>query len=403
MRGLSPDPLDRFGSMRAMLDALLVDRRARWRKGLLGAAAACVLGIALGAGTVWMRPGLTDEDRAQITANVDEARAAADRGHFVYPPVEDHDAPTAYRIIRALERIEGPGGALARDQAGDLRREIAGRLVELGDHWDETEGGAAFAADYYATALMFDEENARALERAPITSSQLHTLIARADADAFSEVELVAAQAVVLLAQPERDDLEARVDAVERSKRALPASTASKLRRLVTQKRPSAKIGEDAAAPVVVAEEAEPPAPPESEPAPADPTPAPTPSETAPAPSQTAETLHRRGRSALRAGDRARAIQLFNQTLAQKKKHGGALIGLAEAHFDLGHNHQAVDNAKKAVRAAPRNAGYRLKLGTYLMKVKDYAGARRELEHAKRLGHPRAASRLAALEDLAGG
>ena len=103
---------------------------------------------------------------AEIDARVHEARAAAARSYFVYPPPDDPEYRTANRIVVELEAIEGAAADSARQRAAALRDEFADTLVRLADRLWDAEGGAPFAIDYYAQALVFDPQLARARERA---------------------------------------------------------------------------------------------------------------------------------------------------------------------------------------------------------------------------------------------
>ncbi len=400
MRGLSRDPAQRFGSMRELLDAITVDQRARRRYGVLAVLVACLLGAIVGAGSVWLRPGPTEEERAQIEARVVEARAAAETGDYVYPPPDDPERETAYSIVRALERIEGPAGSLARAQASELRSELALALEELGDRWWDDEGGRPFAADFYATALMFDESRERARERASLTRGELRALVEKADAGRFSEGELVAAQSLAVLSEPDPDRRAQRIDALAESERAPSPTTAARLRGLARPKKPrpdrtprSDREPIAAGPPVAVAKPAEPP-----------PEPAPTASSEAPErPRGDANALVRAAEAAVARGDRKGAEQLYNQALRIDRRHARALAGLAQLHFDSGQNHKAVTYAKMAVTAAPQNGALRILLGDALVKILDYDGAKQAYTRARELGNASARKRLALLEDKLGG
>jgi tetratricopeptide (TPR) repeat protein len=393
LRGLSLDPAARFGSMRELLDAITVDQRARRRYGVLAVLVACLLGGVIGAGSVWLRPGPTEEERAAIETRVQSARDAAEAGDFVYPPPDDAQRETAYSIVRELERIEGPSGSLARAEAQSLRTELAAALVELGDRYWEDEGGAPFAADFYANALMFDESLERARERASLTRGELRSLIDKADERAFSEGELVAAQSLAVLSDPDPDRRAERLDELAASGKPPSPTTAARLRGLVRTKKPAARVAKSELAPrkaevvapvIAPAEPAEDAAPKERTRADAD-------------------ALVQAAEAALRRGDRKSAEQLYNQAIRAERRHARALAGLAQLHFDSGQNHKAVTYAKLAVAAAPRNGGLRILLGDALVKTLDYDAAKHEYTRARTLGSPAAAKRIALLEDKLGG
>ena len=69
-------------------------------------------------------------------------------------------------------------------------------------------------------------------------------------------------------------------------------------------------------------------------------------------------------------------------------------MGLSDIFFDTGRDQQAVRFAERAVRSAPTNASYRLKLGDALFKVLRYQDALVAYEKAKSLGSSRAQSRI---------
>src|SRR5690606_17368681 len=99
---------------------------------------------------------------SRIDGLTNGAHQAAAKSHFVYPPTDDKDAPTAYKLVLELETLDGELGPLARDAASRLRTEFADTLARLGDRYWELDGGAAFATDYYAQALMFAPDHSTA-------------------------------------------------------------------------------------------------------------------------------------------------------------------------------------------------------------------------------------------------
>jgi tetratricopeptide (TPR) repeat protein len=386
--------------MRELLDAVTVDQRARRRYGLLAVLFACLLGGLIGAGSVWLRPGPTDEERAKIAARVEAARTAAETGDFVYPPLEDPQRETAYSIVRELERVEGPAGSLARAEAQQLRTDLALALAEVGDRYWQQDGGAPFAADFYASALMFDESLDHARERASLTRGELRALVERADERSFSEGELVAAQSLAVLSDPDPDRRAKRLDALAESDQPPSPTTAARLRGLVRTKKARAERKREpvAAAPAVSR------VPPPPEPAPADAI-AIDPADDAASndrPRGDANALVRSAEAALARGDRKGAEQLYNQAIRAERRHARALAGLAQLHFDSGQNHKAVTYAKLAVAAAPRNGSLRVLLGDALVKILDYDGAKQAYTRARTLGNAAARKRLALLEDKLG-
>ena len=411
MRGLSHHPADRFDSMRDLIAALTRDRRQRRRYGLLAVLFACLVGIVIGGAAMLLEPGVTDDERIEIDRRVAEARQAADNGDFVYPPVDAPERETAYRVVRDLERMEGAAGALAREEAEVLRTELAATLTELGDRYWNEEGGAPFAADFYASALTFDESNERARERASLTRGELRALAEKAEGGSFSVGELIAAQSLALLAEPDPQRRAERFDTLTESDMPPSTTTTTRLARLVgrTPKspvsgEPTAREDETRRADGVAEVEAGSGQAPEpwSEPAPQ-----PTPSESDESDDRgdaanDAGELVRRAKAAANAGQRDKARQLYHRALRSDRRNAKALGGLAQVYFDEGEHHEAVKFAQRAVAAAPRSRHFRVLLGDALAKVLDYQGAEKHYRRAVELGSTVARGRLELLSDRMG-
>jgi tetratricopeptide (TPR) repeat protein len=255
--------------------------------------------------------------------------------------------------------------------------------------------------DYYAQALMFDDTNERASERASLTVGQLANLRRKAtDAD-FSAGELKAAESLAVLADEDeerkRQRLETMLADAEASGRSLTAQ--AQLEALAGT--PAAKPKKKRATP---------------------PTPRPTPevpevdfeadakadqptdaSKKARRDPQGAKQLAQQGQSALEATQWKEAERLFHQALQLDRQCAGALIGLSDLHFDRSEYKMALTYAERAVAAAPKNAGFRIKLGDVYYKVLRYDEAKEAYEAAAQLGSSAAAKRLAKLEDKLGG
>lgn len=103
-------------------------------------------------------------------------------------------------------------------------------------------------------------------------------------------------------------------------------------------------------------------------------------------------------RRAMAKGKRAEATALFHQALSHRSKHPGALIGLSDIYFDRGAYAKAVQFAKAAVGAAPRNASYRIRLGDAYQKILEYDDARAQYDKAASLGDARGKRRLQKLD-----
>jgi tetratricopeptide (TPR) repeat protein len=405
LRGLRPDPADRHPSMRALLEACTRDRRQR-RVQWVGIAVSAVLGA--GVATIVLRPQPTDSDRATVETVVAEAKAAAARAAFIYPPPDDPEHATAYERVLELEAMTGPAAELADAAAAELRAEFAQTLVGLGDHYWDREGGAAFASDYYGAAVMFEPEAGRARERMMLTPGQLATLEAKARTSDFSAQELAAAELLAALAEEDEDARRTKV-----ARLSPPPAT--------VQHQLAALVGEPEA---VAAEPAPPPKHPPSLPEPAlaarDESPrrgATSPdnrraSESAPSSEGTvaaakrdptaADGEVRLGRAALAQGRAQQASEHFHRALHHDPRSAAAVSGLSEFHFERGEFTQAVRHAERAVRLAPKNAAYRLSLGDAYLKVMRYADAAKAYESAKSLGHAHAQSRLDRLHEKLG-
>jgi tetratricopeptide (TPR) repeat protein len=399
VRGLSPDPAARHPSMRALLDALEQDRRARrrWSWGLFAAAVLLALAIV----AVWsLRPAGPVDDRVEQL--VIEARAAAAKIHFVYPPPEDPSTQTAYRVVQQLEALEGPMADAGLRAALELRAEFSSTLVRLGDRYWGEDGGRPFSIDYYLSALVFDPNNERARERAAVTPGELVALRTKAEAGEFTAAELEAAHALVALAD---DDAERRREKVERIVSATPQRASTTTASLQRVARISA---EPVAGDTAAAEAATPPAgATRREAAPA---PAPGRDETEPAKSVAAPKVDRdsarahveRARAAQRSGDMKAAESWFHRALEIDRGQPDALAGLSELYFEQGAYQRALEFARRGVKAAPKSGRHHVILGDCNFKALRYADARAAYETALELGHSSARGRLARLDEMLG-
>jgi tetratricopeptide (TPR) repeat protein len=402
LRGLAPQPGDRFASMRELMDAMTRDLRTRRRYGLVIALAACLVGGGSIGAALWLRPEPSAEDLAHIETLVGTAAEAGARGDFVYPPIADPAAPTVYRVVRELEQTEGAAAAIARGRALELRTQYSLALVDLGDAYWQTDGGAPFAADYYAAALVFDESHPRARERASLTRGELAELIAKAERDSFSEGELVAAQSLAVLAETNEDERARKYAAVKQSTRSPSPTTVARLDRLVE----SASANPN---PSPSPSPVPPPVPPpvaDAVPDPiADSDPEPG-SDSAPGSDSGSDSdsgfWFAKGKALLRADDVKGAERAFHRVLQIDRRHAGALAALAQIDFDRSAYSEALRYATRGVAVAPRDAKLRILLGDAHLKTLGYDAARRQYEKAAELGHVAAKGRLALLKDKLG-
>ncbi|MCH9684647.1 MAG: serine/threonine protein kinase [Deltaproteobacteria bacterium] len=338
-RGLSVDPAQRFASMEALLSALQRDKRSR-RMQILGLAVTVVLSGAAAGTAVWLtRPAVTEQSRERVDSLVSQARASAEAGHFVYPPVADPQSATAFASVVALEQLTGPIADDAREQATMLRGELATTLVALADAYADREGGEGFAADYYAAALLFDPGHERAREQSTLTAGELSMLRRRAERAEFSSRELEGAQVLAALAEPDEPARLDKVAALYQRDRLPAASTSLHLEKLLGREplqRVRRRAGPaKAAAAAPPGDSPTPPQLPVEAPTETDPDTKAVPSSATTPPSAAtskaaANAAAKAGRAALSRGDDTTAEQAFHRALGHDRRHLGALLGLTE-------------------------------------------------------------------------
>jgi tetratricopeptide (TPR) repeat protein len=397
-KGLEVDPDARYPSMLELLAALERDKRSR-RKQWWGLAGALALSLATaGATAVFMQPAPSQEARARVDRLEEDARAAALAGRYVYPPADAPDATTAWGSVLALEHLDGPVASEAQARAETLRQEFAATLVSLGDAYWSRDGGMPFAADFYGAALVFAPDHPRARERSTLTPGEIATIRLRATQRDFSKAELVGAEPLAILTQPDDDARARRVAAMFASDDPPAASTSIHLERLLggevqrSIEAVGSKQSDDASS--------------ETDSSVREPGNAETPekdtaSRKADAGSRSAtrdpvaaRSQIEAGRAALAAGRYAEAEQAFHRALDKDGGNPAALSGLSNLYFERSAYQKALRYAKKAVAVAPKNAAFRMQLGDALFKVHRYAEARREYEEAKKIGHDNAQSAL---------
>lgn len=404
LRGLAVDPAERYPSMRALLDALASARHSGRRRPVAVVSVIGALGLAAGGAFVLSRPPPPPD--ARVDDLVHAAHEAAARSHFVYPSPAEPDGATAYLVVLKLEALEGELDAQADEAAAQLRDEFTSTLIGLGDRYFELEGGAPFATDYYAQALLFDPANARALERVVMTPGQLASLRDKAEVPSFTDTELKAARVLAAFAQ---EDPEAREDVLAEvyGDDARPGViTSAQVEALLGERsaRALADRSRTRAAPKPVRSESPEPS-----------TAAATPSEASaglqaqsaprrPTSSVAAEprrdpegssALVRRAKAAMRSGALAQAESLLHQALAADRRNATALITLSELHYQKSDYRDAAKYALEAVELAPSRGAYRIQLGDAYFKLLRYAQARKQYESAADHGDARAQERLA--------
>ncbi|MEM6993341.1 MAG: serine/threonine-protein kinase [Myxococcota bacterium] len=199
-RGLEPDPRRRFASMDALLFALVADRRRRRRRLVYLAIFVPLLSVGVAAAAIATRPEPTQTERALTLELAEQARAAAANGYYVFPPSDAPDTPTALTKVVELESLDGAISKEGKRVGKDLRSELSEALARLGDRYYDRPGGPAFAADFYAAAILFNPDHARARERVNLTPGQLSEWARRAQQGDFTSGELRAAEALAVLA-----------------------------------------------------------------------------------------------------------------------------------------------------------------------------------------------------------
>ena len=379
--GLALEPGDRHPSMHALLAELDRDRKRRARTWLAVGAAALLSALATSTAFVLYEPEPTPQMLAEIDALAEQARAAAEANHFVYPPLDAPHEPTAYSRTLALEHVEGPAADTARARATELRHEFSTRLTELGDAYADEDGGGAFAADFYAAAVLFDADNEHARQRSLLTAAQLAALQKRVEQGEFGEAELVAGESLAALAEPDDAERRRKVGRLQKRRPNAPASTMASLDALVGRSSPTVRD-----------DPAEPTAKPSSDPVAASPS-GPTPKSKTAEPEEkarpdprSAAKLAKEGLAALRAHELQRAETLLNRALTKDRNNASALGGLAKFHFELGHYAEAAKYAKKAVAAAPKVGRHHVTLGDAYFKVSRFEDARKAYLEAQKLG-----------------
>ena len=391
LRGLAPHPDDRWPSMLALLDALRVDQKRRRRAAVATVILIPLLSIGSAAAYVATRPGPTPAEIGATQQAVLEARAAAAAGFYVYPPPEDPSRTTAYAVVVELEGLEGPVQAQAARTAAELRSEMGEALVRLGDKYFERPGGPAFAADFYASALIFEPGNVRALERSVLRPSELAFLRTAAANGSFTPDELIAFEPLTVLADTDPQRQARRAKRLAASQR-LSSTTRERFERVAYEPRQpdSAKVVDRVASAPSAKEPVREPEIPVDEPG--------------PGPSQPAKSRVEleHGRAAFRAGQLEASAKHFHRALKHDPRSISALEGLTDVAFERGEYGEAVKFGSRAVKRSPKNSRLRIKLGDAFFKQLLYEKARAEYTAASKLGNKQARERLSRLDSITG-
>lgn len=376
---------------RAQLAARMPQRRPRatprQRRRALAVFAGVSLAILAIAGWQQRSAAKAEEARvveAEVGSRVEAARLAASRFQFLYPPVDDPDAVTAYAHVVALEAL---GSDAARQAAADVRADLAEALVRQGDRYWEFEHGRGFAREFYAMALVFDD-HPRARERAVLTAATLDELRARAASGDFVEGELIAAQSLAALAEEDPEARSKKLQALAEDPEQ-PTVVATRLEKLDGESTAAARRGRPSASGRGVSASATP--------APAATAALPTPEPIvthAPKPRTAAAEL-RRARRARTLGRLEAAEQHYHRAIEADPGNLGALDGLASLHYDAGAYGKSVRFARLAADRGPKDGRRWLLLGDAYFKVLRYADAIEAYERAAARGVSQAGARIA--------
>ncbi len=376
------DPQRRDALLRSMPEPE-AEPRAKRSTGWIFAAAGPLAAV-IAAGTYLVirpadpTPQVSPADPA-VAAATEEARTAAARAVWVYPPAHDLRATTAYQAVRRLETLGSEGEARARE----LRREFSTTLSRLGDEYWEQVGGRPFARGYYEQALLFDPYAQPAAERATRSGEALSALEARAQSSSFTLDDLILAEPLMVLADSHSEGRDHKLSELREGhelKLAALDERVDALARLESPKKATARR-KPANEPIVIDDDdTQPPAPDERPPPARNP--------------RQSRTLAMQGAAALAAGETARAQTLFDRALTSNRRNATALAGMRDLYFDRGDYGRAVRYGKRAVAAAGRNAEHHLRLGDAYYKVSRFTEAQTEYAAAHRLGDARARWRL---------
>jgi hypothetical protein len=440
--GLATNPEGRYPSMDTLLAAVSAEavegprRRWLWPAALVGASAlAVVVTLTLVGGD---EPA--SEDLEAVDRLAREAHDAARRRHWVYPDRED-PRDTAYNRVVLLEHLDGSIAERGAAAAAELRAAFSEQLIALGDRYYADPPSRPWARDFYVQALVFTPEDQHASHLAHISVGRLADLTDRAGEGTFSPDEIIAAEPLWILADP--DPVHARDEALAFLADPDRGSARDHID-LARAFRSSGVLGDADLAPK------EEPPPPQAQ---ADPRPTPepgpgpepvalpeTPPETPPSKSprrggkpdksavlpptkeappatppnpeedmaakvdpEASRALSAEGDAARRRGDTAAAEQLYNKALDLWNSNAAALVGISDIAFERGNFDRAVKYAEKAVRAEPASGEYQIRLGDAYFKVFRYSDAQQRYTKAADLGHPKAAERLTRVQDKLGG
>ncbi len=365
------DP-DRRASLIAALaeENIPPDERTRW----VGIAIAVV--VAIGAGAMLTSafrgeeaepesaPSVVAapaEDTASLEAATRAARAAAAAGRYVYPPVDDPKATTAYAEIIKMEARNDPDWSA---RAAELRHEFATEIRHTADRYWAVQPDSELVSEYYAEVAMLLPEDLVAMKRSGLSEPTLAERRRRAAASDYEPEELLSVAPLGILMERDPDQRAARAAAYEEAVES--ASVAPKYH------------AEYQALLVVRSPTATPDSAPEGDP-----------EAEAVAPEDAklqANRLVERGQRALRQGRMKVAQGDFEKALELHPKLSAAHNGLAQVYFDRSNFRRASKHGRKAVTLSPGNLDYRVQLGDALYRLGRYEDALLQYEKAAARG-----------------
>ncbi len=397
-------------------------RKPRWMWPLVAGLSVLIAGGAVA--FALSGPGALQQQEVDMIEELTiSARNAAALTHYVYPPISDPKAPTAFQKVLNLEEdLDGNAKEHGVQRGGELRSQFATTLMTLGDKYWEVPGARGFARDYYVQSLLF-EDNDVALERANVTPGMFADFADKARNGGFTADELAAAQFLSAFAEEDEAKKQEKLDEALAmggdNVGGVAATAAEQVARrsglkVHKKKKASAEETPDAADPGAGDD------------------PGTGPGEGAEGDeldlgeegedvktgkkgkkgvklggskrdTKQAAELAKQGKAALAAGRRSEAESLFHQAVSYDRRNAAALSGLSDVYFDTGSNQKAVLYAERAVQAASKNSTYRLKLGDAYFKVLRYRDALKQYQEAKKLGSSRADDRIAKVKSKIGG
>ncbi|MEM9452754.1 MAG: protein kinase [Myxococcota bacterium] len=413
VRGLAPDPRDRWPSMEDLVDAMEAARgihRRRILPTVLAGTAALLLAVLTM--MLWWRPTTAAAAPDYVQTLVHKANAAAARARWVYPNADKIYDTALFWASEVAQQDQ--------ERAQQLRQEMGAALVGLGDSLWHHDGGRLLAREFYLQAVLFDGSLSEARRRSGFTNVEIADLRARALAGELTAPEIEAGDDLAFLvatvvnapASISDEEVVQRLIATAQSNRTKRAKRST--RSLEHDPDPSTDEADDdddlVLDPDPSTDEAD-----DDDDLVLDPDPSTDEADDdddlvldpdAVDPARAAKKRARRRRKARarslvaegnefrRAGQVDAAEQRYRSALRLAPRNGHAYDGLQRLRFNAGRFADAVRYAEKAVRCQPRNARYRRHLGDAYYKTGRLMDARRAYTKGAKLGDDKARERL---------